>query len=249
MNNIKIQELSKYYGKNRIIDNINLEVNEYESFGLIGPSKNEKSTLIKILLNFIYPTKGTSMIMGMNSVNDSVKIKSLISYMPSDIKLNGRKKAKTLIENVIGFYRRKKNDFKEEIERLSEYLKLNIEMNICNMSKAELRKLWVIFSLINKPLMVFLDNPTDDLDLSMKIKVIELYKEYKSKGNSFFISTDDLECITSLCDRISIMKKGKLVLSLDLNHLLVNDNTTIKNIILEKYNKVVYCDEPFYKPN
>ena len=103
MNAIEIKNLTKVYGKNRGIQDINISVKEGEIYGFIGPNGACKSTTIKTLLNFIYPTSGEALIFGMDSVKESEKIKEYIGYVPSEVRYYDDVKVKDIIKYAQSF--------------------------------------------------------------------------------------------------------------------------------------------------
>lgn len=167
MNAIEIKNLTKVYGKNRGIQDINISVKEGEIYGFIGPNGAGKSTTIKTLLNFIYPTSGEALIFGMDSVKESEKIKEYIGYVPSEVRYYDDVKVKDIIKYAQ--------------------------------------------SLINNPKLLILDEPTNGLDPLMQKKLFNILIEEKEKGNTVFLSSHNLVEVQNLCDRVCVIKEGKIV--------------------------------------
>ena len=188
MNAIEIKNLTKVYGKNRGIQDINISIKEGEIYGFIGPNGAGKSTTIKTLLNFIYPTSGEALIFGMDSVKESEKIKEHIGYVPSEVRYYDDVKVKDIIKYAQSFYPKSN---KEYIDR------------ICNVAKAQ--------SLINNPKLLILDEPTNGLDPLMQKKLFKILIEEKEKGNTVFLSSHNLVEVQNLCDRVCVIKEGKIV--------------------------------------
>ena len=102
---IDIKDLSKFYGKDRGIENVNLEIREGEIFGFIGPNGAGKSTTIRILMNLIFPTGGSARIMGMDVIKETKKIKSLVGYVPSDANAYSSMDVREFLRYCIRFYK------------------------------------------------------------------------------------------------------------------------------------------------
>ena len=148
MNIIEIKNLTKVYGKNRGIQDINISVKEGEIYGFIGPNGAGKSTTIKILLNFIYPTSGEVSIFGMDSVKESEKIKEYIGYVPSEVRYYDDVKVKDIIKYAQSFYPKSN---KEYIDRICNELELDMNKKMGELSLGNKKKVAIAQSLINNP--------------------------------------------------------------------------------------------------
>lgn len=208
MNAIEIKNLTKVYGKNRGIQDINISVKEGEIYGFIGPNGAGKSTTIKTLLNFIYPTSGEALIFGMDSVKESEKIKEYIGYVPSEVRYYDDVKVKDIIKYAQSFYPKSN---KEYVDRICNELELDMNKKMGELSLGNKTKVAIAQSLINNPKLLILDEPTNGLDPLMQKKLFNILIEEKEKGNTVFLSSHNLVEVQNLCDRVCVIKEGKIV--------------------------------------
>lgn len=208
MNAIEIKNLTKVYGKNRGIQDINISVKEGEIYGFIGPNGAGKSTTIKTLLNFIYSTSGEALIFGMDSVKESEKIKEYIGYVPSEVRYYDDVKVKDIIKYAQSFYPKSN---KEYVDRICNELELDMNKKMGELSLGNKKKVAIAQSLINNPKLLILDEPTNGLDPLMQKKLFNILIEEKEKGNTVFLSSHNLVEVQNLCDRVCVIKEGKTV--------------------------------------
>lgn len=208
MNAIEIKNLTKVYGKNRGIQDINISIKEGEIYGFIGPNGAGKSTTIKTLLNFIYPTSGEALIFGMDSVKESEKIKEHIGYVPSEVRYYDDVKVKDIIKYAQSFYPKSN---KEYIDRICNELELDMNKKMGELSLGNKKKVAIAQSLINNPKLLILDEPTNGLDPLMQKKLFNILIEEKEKGNTVFLSSHNLVEVQNLCDRVCVIKEGRIV--------------------------------------
>ena len=165
MNVIEIKNLTKNYGKNRGIQDVNISVKEGEIFGFIGPNGAGKSTTIKTLLNFTYPTSGEATILGMDTVKESEKIKAYIGYVPSEVRYYDDVKVKDIIKYAQSFYAKAS---KEEVERICNELELDMNKKMGELSLGNKKKVSIAQALIHSPKLLILDEPINGLDPLMQ---------------------------------------------------------------------------------
>jgi len=206
---ININNLSKYYGKSRGIEDINLEVSEGDIFGFIGPNGAGKSTTIRILLNMIFPTSGTASIMGMDVIKDSKKIKYHIGYIPSDANLYDKMDVQEFLKYCGNFYKIKNCD--QRIAELAEWLELDLKRKMAELSMGNKKKVSIVQSLIHSPKLLILDEPTTGLDPLMQAKFFELLHAENTKGVTIFFSSHVLSEVQTFCKNVAIIKDGKII--------------------------------------
>lgn len=208
MNTIEINNLSKYYGKNRGVLDIDLTVREGEIFGFIGPNGAGKSTTIRTMLNLISPTKGDIKIFGMDSVKEADKIAQHIGYLPSEVFYYDDMKVKELLNYSASFY---KKDCSERIRVLSELLELDLNRKIEELSYGNRKKVGIVQGLLHDPKLIILDEPTSGLDPLMQQKFFQLLQEENRKGKTIFFSSHILSEVQKLCHRVAIIKEGEII--------------------------------------
>jgi ABC-2 type transport system ATP-binding protein len=214
---IAIHDLTKRYGKARGIEHVSLEIGEGEIFGFIGPNGAGKSTTIRILLNLIFPTSGSATIMGMDVIRETRKIKRQVGYIPSDAGFYPSMDVHEFLSYCLRFYPGQAGD--NRIEKLSEYFELDMDRKIEELSMGNRRKVAIVQSLLHKPKLLILDEPTTGLDPLMQSKFFDLLREENRKGMTIFFSSHVLSEVQMLCKRVAIIREGKIVQTEDIETL------------------------------
>ena len=208
MNVIEINKLTKSYGKVRGIVDVSFHVEQGEIFGFIGPNGAGKSTLIRTLLSLIYPTSGSATIFGKDCIKYAPEIKKDIGYLPSEVFYYDNMKVIDLLRYSASFY---KKDCKKRINELAEILELDIHKKIDDLSLGNKKKVGIIQGLLHEPKLIILDEPTSGLDPLMQKKFFDLLKGENKKGATILFSSHILSEVQKLCDRVAIIKEGKIV--------------------------------------
>jgi len=205
---LEIQNLTKYYGKIKGVENLSLTLEEGEIFGFIGPNGSGKSTTIRSVMNLINKTSGKVLIENKEFNKDDIEIKEKIGYLPSEINLYDDLTVKEMLDYHESFY--KKDIHKKRIE-LVKKLELDEKKKIEDLSLGNLKKLGIILALVHEPKILILDEPTSGLDPIMQNVFYNILKEEKLKGNTIFYSTHILNEVSKICDRVGIIKDGHLI--------------------------------------
>ncbi|WP_010677890.1 ABC transporter ATP-binding protein [Bacillus timonensis] len=208
MNIIEIQNLTKMYGKSRGIEDISFHVEEGEIFGFIGPNGAGKSTTIRTMLSLIYPTSGSAKIFGKDSIQFSSDIKKEIGYLPSEVFYYDNMKVKDLLNYSASFY---KKDCTKRMKELAEIMELDLTRKIDDLSLGNKKKVGIVQGLLHEPKLVILDEPTSGLDPLMQQRFFELLEEENKKGVTILFSSHILSEVQRLCNRVAIIKEGKIV--------------------------------------
>jgi ABC-2 type transport system ATP-binding protein len=206
---IDIRNLTKYYGHSRGVENINLKVDKGDIFGFIGPNGAGKSTTIRILLNLIFPDKGSAEILGMDVVKDSKKIKAHIGYIPSDANLYDKMGVKEFLIYCCRFY--KIRDAEERIQKLSGMFELDLARKMEELSMGNKKKVSIIQSLIHRPDILILDEPTTGLDPLIQATFFDLLRNENKKGTTIFFSSHVLSEVQAICNKVAIIKNGTII--------------------------------------
>jgi len=230
---IDITDLSKFYGKDRGIENVNLKISEGEIFGFIGPNGAGKSTTIRILMNLIFPTGGSARIMGMDVIKETKKIKSLVGYVPSDANAYSSMDVLEFLRYCMKFY--KVQNGEQKITGLSELFELDVSRKITDLSMGNRKKVNIIQSLLHNPKLLILDEPTTGLDPLMQSVFFELLRSENHKGMTILFSSHILNEVQMLCKRVAIIKEGKIIRVEDIETLRKKQ---LKNVQIEFENKV-----------
>ncbi len=214
---IDITGLSKFYGKVRGIEHVNLEVGEGDIFGFIGPNGAGKSTTIRILLNLLFPDSGSARIMGMDVIRETKKIKKLVGYVPSDANAYSSMMVDDFL-NYCGRFYGIQDDF-NRIAELSAMFELDLKRKVSDLSMGNRKKVSIVQSLIHNPKLLILDEPTTGLDPLMQSVFFDLLRSESQKGMTIFFSSHILGEVQSICKKVAIIKEGKIIQTEDIETL------------------------------
>lgn len=227
MNVIEINQLTKFYGNVKGIENVSFNVKEGEIFGFIGPNGAGKSTTIRTLLGLIFPTSGSAKLFGKDCIEFGSEIRSNIGYLPSEVFYYEKMKVKDLLKYSASFY---KKDCTERINELSEIMELNLNRRIEDLSYGNKKKVGIVQGLLHEPKLIMLDEPTSGLDPLMQQKFFDIISEENKKGSTVFFSSHILSEVQHLCNRVAIIKDGHVIKVEDIKTLR-EDN--YKKVILK----------------
>jgi len=208
VNVIELNNLTKMYGKARGITEVSFHVEEGEIFGFIGPNGAGKSTTIRLLLSLIYPTSGSATIFGKDVVKHAPEIKKEIGYLPSEVFYYDNMKVIDLLKYSASFY---KKDCTKKIKELAEIMELDLTRKIDDLSLGNKKKVGIVQGLLHEPKLIILDEPTSGLDPLMQQRFFELLEKENQKGATILFSSHILSEVQRLCDRVAIIKEGKIV--------------------------------------
>ncbi|HBI57202.1 MAG TPA: ABC transporter [Firmicutes bacterium] len=200
--------LTKYYGKTKGIENVNLQVQEGEIFGFIGPNGAGKSTTIRTLLNFIFPTAGEARVLGLDVVRQSREIRAQVGYLAGEAGYYDDMKVKDLLAYAARFY---KQDCASRIRELVDIFDLDVMKPVHSLSLGNKKKVGIVLSLLHQPQLLILDEPTSGLDPLMQMRFFEVLQEENSRGTTIFFSSHVLSEVQRLCHRVAIIKDGQIL--------------------------------------
>ena len=237
---ISVKSLTKYYGKFLAVSNISFSVKKGEIFGLIGPNGAGKSTTMRSILNFIKPTDGKITINGLDSKKDYLKIRKLIGYLPGEFSIYDNLNGEQYIKHIL--HLRKKSDKLSNLEILASRFDLDLSKKSKNLSKGNKQKIGIIQAFCHDPEIIILDEPTSGLDPLKQQEFENLVLEFKNKGKTIFISSHVLPEVETLCDRVAIIKDGKIIAEDKVSDLKKKSLNRIevqfaKDIIINKFSK------------
>lgn len=235
-NILEIINLKKYYGNVRGIEDISIKLKRGEAYGFIGPNGAGKSTTIRVLMSLINPTSGMILIDGKKLDKNDLELKKMIGYLPSEIYLYDDLTVKEILDFHESFYEKNINKRRKQLVKL---LKLDENKKIEDLSLGNLKKLGIILALMHEPKILILDEPTSGLDPIMQNVFYEILLEEKKKGTTILYSTHILSEVSKICDRIGIIKEGKIVREDTVENIEKNNMTylTIESIDIDKIKK------------
>lgn len=226
-NRIEIQNLTKNYGKHRGVENVSFSVREGEIFGFLGPNGAGKSTTIRSMLGLIKYDQGQIRINGLDAKKDKEKILRDVGYMPSEAWFYSGMEVRDVLKFSADV---RQTDCKEEAEKLCERLEINVKRKISELSLGNRKKVSIVCAMQHKPKLFVFDEPTSGLDPLMQNVFLELVKEYVDEGATCLLSTHVLSEVRNYCDRVAILKEGRLIVTDTVEHLLSSKSKRIKMI-------------------
>lgn len=213
---IKTENLTKFYGKNKGIEDLSLEVLSGEIFGFLGPNGAGKSTTIKILLNFIKPTSGSASVFGFNPLTEIVKINREIGYLPGEVHMYEQLSGEAHLKFQAELRDNVKWNF---VEELGKRLQANFKKPIKALSHGNKQKIALIGALMHRPKLLILDEPTTGLDPLIQQEFYKIIDEANDAGTTIFVSSHILPEVERICDRVAIIRDGKLVITEEIESL------------------------------
>ena len=241
MTAIETLDLTKRYGAERrfarpgsgtvggvlALDHLTISVMEGEIFGFLGPNGAGKSTLIRLLLGFIHPTAGSSDVLGLDIVRDSVAIRGRTGYLPGGIALYDTMTGENLLDYLGALTGRPPVRRAELCERL-ELSGATLRRLVRDYSRGMRQKIGIIQALQHDPELAILDEPTEGLDPLMQRAFYSLLDDLKAAGRTIFFSSHVLSEVERVCDRVAIVRRGRLVALEDVEALLARRKRNVE---------------------
>ncbi len=207
-NVIQVEALTRRYGARRGIDDVNLTIPEGSLYGFLGPNGAGKTTTIRVLLGFLRPTGGKASVFGLDCWSHSRKIKDEVGYIPGDMRLWPWLTGHAAL-SLLGKIRRR--DITARGKDLADLLELDLSVKVRRMSRGMRQKLGLILSLAPDPQLLILDEPTSALDPLMQDRLQEYLRQAALRGRTVFFSSHTLGEVERLCERVAIVRDGKIV--------------------------------------
>lgn len=236
---LKLQNVSKSYnsGSVKAVDSVSFEVKPGEIFGFLGPNGAGKTTTLKMIVGLLKPDEGNIYINGLDFDKDPLKVKKMISYVPDNHEVYERLTGIEYLNFMGDMYGISKEDRVKKINEYLELFELKDAVNdlIKSYSHGMKQKIVLIGALLNDPEIFILDEPLVGLDPKSAFKLKEIMRERCNEGKSVFFSTHVLEVAEKLCDKIAIIRKGKIIACGTMEELRQHSEgkETLENIFLE----------------
>ena len=206
---IQTHDLTVYYGRHRGVEDVDLAVEKGEVFGFLGPNGSGKTTTQRVLLDVIRPTAGRASIFGLDCQQDGVEIRRRVGYLPGELALYKSMKARQFFKMFE--YLRGEDGAKGYWRELAKRLDLDTSRKIGNFSRGNKQKVGVVAAFMNRPDLLILDEPTGGLDPLVQQTVMEMVREVQADGKTVFFSSHILPEVQAVCDRVGIIRQGRLV--------------------------------------
>lgn len=208
MSVIVTEQLTKRYGCRVGIQDLNLTVPEGAVFGFLGPNGSGKTTTIRVLLGLLRASEGSATVFGLDCWRDSHRIKAEVGYLPGELRLYPWFTCREAIR-IFG-YARKRDLTRGGLELAADF-DLDPDVRVSSMSRGMRQKLGLILALAHRPQLLVLDEPTASLDPLMQEKLRRHLRDLAAAGHTIFFSSHTLSEVEGLCDRVAILREGKLV--------------------------------------
>ncbi|MBQ8804204.1 MAG: ABC transporter ATP-binding protein [Tyzzerella sp.] len=208
MNAIQTTNLTKYYGKSRGIEELNLTVKKGQFFGFIGPNGAGKSTTIRTLLGLIKSSGGSGTVLGFDIAKEKEGILKRVGYLPSEAMFYSGMRVRDVLKFSADL---RKANCKEEAEILCQRLQLDTSKKVEELSFGNKKKVSIVCALQHKPELLILDEPTSGLDPLMQREFFEILKERNAEGTTIFLSSHVLSEIQRNCTHAAIIREGRLI--------------------------------------
>jgi len=207
---VKIEEISKFYGKQKALDRISFSVNSGEIVGILGPNGAGKSTIMKIITGFLHPDEGKVWVNGLPNTGNAIEIRRNIGYLPESNPLYLDLYVTEYLKFVAGIYQLK--GVKSRIMEIIELTGLGREKHkkIGALSKGYRQRVGIAQALIHNPSILILDEPTSGLDPAQIVEIRQLIRNISS-NKTVMLSTHIMQEAEAVCDRIIILNRGKII--------------------------------------
>ncbi len=207
---ISTRALTKHYGTVDALTDLSLEVRQGEIFGFLGPNGAGKSTMIRTLLGYLHPTSGSASVLGMDVVTESVEIRRLTGYLPGGIALYDSLSGEEVLDYLVDLQGREPHRRAELCERL-ELPASVLKRKVRDYSRGMRQKIGVVQALQHDPELAILDEPTEGLDPLMQHAFYRILDDLRREGRTVFFSSHVLSEVERLCDRVAIIRAGRLM--------------------------------------
>jgi ABC-2 type transport system ATP-binding protein len=216
---IETERLTKTYGRrSRGIEDVDLSVREGEVFGFLGPNGAGKTTTIRTLLGLLLPSGGRAWVFGMDVRRRSVDIRKKVGNLPGEFALEDRMTGEDLLRY---FARLRGVRSLEYAYELSERLGADLDRPMRRLSRGNKQKIGLIQAMFHRPPLLILDEPTGGLDPLVQEEFLAILEEVRAAGSTVFISSHVLSEVERVCDRVGIIRDGRLA-AVEPTHELVN---------------------------
>lgn len=212
MSILRVDHLTKDFGFNKGVFDVSFEIEAGEVFGFLGPNGAGKTTTIRHILGFSKPQRGSTSVLGMNSWTQQEKIQRTLGYLPGEIAFPDEMTGIQLINQIAAM--RGLKDM-SRADALIKRFELDPSGGLKRMSKGMKQKVGIVCAFMHDPGVLVLDEPTNGLDPLMQSIFIDLIMEEKQAGKTILLSSHMFEEVEDTCDRIAIIKQGKLVTIVD----------------------------------
>ena len=211
---IQCEGLTKRFGHSRAVESIDLSVAAGEAFGFVGPNGAGKTTTIRMLMGFLRPSSGRAQIFGQDCWSEAVGVHRDVGNLPGDFTFERTMTGRRVIEHVARL-RGLGAEALREADALAERLQANLDRPLGDLSRGNHQKVGLIQAMFHRPKLLLLDEPTGGLDPLMQETFITMIGEAREAGTTVFLSSHNLVEVERTCERVGIIRQGRLVATED----------------------------------
>ncbi len=205
---LRTEHLTKDYGRFRALDDLHLEVAPGEVFGLLGPNGSGKSTALRLLLGFLRPTAGRATIAGHDCWRDGVAARRHVAYLPGELRLYENMTGRQLVRFLS---RLRGREVGPDLDELARRFDIDLDRPIASLSSGMKRKAALLQVLYARAPLLVMDEPTNTLDPNMRDLLLQQVREAREQGQAVLFSSHVLGEVEQVCDRVGILRAGRLV--------------------------------------
>ena len=205
---IRTSKLTKDYGAGRGLFDLDLQVSGQEVFGFLGPNGAGKTTTIRLLMGMIRPTSGGAYVFGLDCIRDSVEVKKKVGYLPGDVPQFGSLTGDEIVAYLGGM---RGGLDRGRVRDIAQRFELDLGRRFREYSSGNKQKLAIVLAFMHRPELLILDEPTAGLDPLNQQEFYALLRETRDEGATVFLSSHILSEVEHVCDRVGIIREGRLV--------------------------------------
>jgi ABC-2 type transport system ATP-binding protein len=213
---IRTLRLTKDYGLGRGLFDLDLQVPPQEVFGYLGPNGAGKTTTIRLLMGMIRPTVGSAYIFGLDCAREAVEVKRKVGYLPGDVPQFGSLRGSEIVAYLGGM---RGGVDHHRVGAIAERFDLDLGRRFREYSSGNKQKLAIVLAFMHKPDLLILDEPTSGLDPLNQQEFYTLLREARDDGATVFLSSHVLSEVQRVCDRVGIIRDGRLITLSELDEL------------------------------
>ena len=213
---IETSRLTKRYGAARGIEDVSLTVRQGEIFGFLGPNGAGKTTTIRTLLDLLHPTSGSARLFGMDSHRERARVHARLGNLAGEFAVDPRWSGREVVAFVAGLRGMRTPGRATE---LAERFEADMERPVGELSRGNRQKIGLVQAAFHDPELLVLDEPTAGLDPLMQERFVHFVSEERARGHTVLLSSHDLDEVQRTCDRVGMIRDGRLVAVDDVQEL------------------------------